>query len=96
MSGIEVSPEIATLFNEIKLRSIHKFATFKIEKKKLIVVDHLADPVATESREEDQAEFNKLKELVTSSNEPRYILYDFSFQMEKDNRSIKKIAFIFW
>ena len=96
MSGIEVDSAIATLFNEIKLRSIHKFATFKIEKKKTIVVDHLADPVSTENRDEDKAEFNKLKDLVTSSNEPRYILYDFSFEMKKDNRSIKKIAFIFW
>ena len=96
MSGIEVDPSIATLFNEIKLRSIHKFATFKIEKKKTIVVDHLADPVTTETREADKAEFDKLKDLVTSSNEPRYILYDFSFQMAKDNRSVKKIAFIFW
>lgn len=96
MSGIEVDPSIATLFNEIKLRSIHKFATFKIEKKKTIVVDHLADPVTTETREQDKAEFDKLKDLVTSSNEPRYILYDFSFQMAKDNRSLKKIAFIFW
>ena len=96
MSGIEVDSGIAPLFNELKLRSTHKFATFKIEKKKKIIVDHLADPVQTETREQDKAEFDKLKELVTSSNEPRYILYDFSFQMAKDNRSIKKIAFIFW
>ena len=96
MSGIEVDPAIATLFNDIKLRSIHKFATFKIEKKKTIVIDHLADPVSTDTREQDKAEFDKLKDLVTSSNEPRYILYDFSFQMAKDNRSVKKIAFIFW
>ena len=96
MSGIAVDPAIATLFNEIKLRSTHKYATFKIEKKKEIIVDQLGDPVATETREEDKAEFNKLKDMVTASNEPRYILYDFSFQMQKDNRSLKKIAFIFW
>ena len=96
MSGIEVDSEIATLFNEIKLRSTHKFATFKIQNKKIVVIDYKADPVATETRETDKAEFDKLKDLVTSSNEPRYILYDFSFQMAKDNRSVKKIAFIFW
>ena len=96
MSGIEVDPNIATLFNEMKLRSTHKYATFKIENKKKIVEDVLSDPVSTASREEDKAEFDKLKSLITSSNEPRYILYDFSFPMTKDNRSIKKIAFIFW
>ncbi|XP_065919274.1 uncharacterized protein [Dysidea avara] len=96
MSGIEVDPNIAILFNEMKLRSTHKYATFKIENKKKIVEDVLSDPVSTASREEDKAEFDKLKSLITSSNEPRYILYDFSFPMTKDNRSIKKIAFIFW
>jgi len=96
MSGIEVDSSITTLFNEMKLRSIHKYATFKIENKKKVIVDQKGDPVPTETRDEDKVEFNKLKDLVTSSNEPRYILYDFSFQMAKDNRSLKKIAFIFW
>ena len=95
MSGIEVDSSVPTLFNEIKLRSVHKFATFKIENKKKIVVDYLADPVQTEDREKDKAEFDKLKDLVTASKEPRYILYDFGFT-NKEGRKISKIAFIFW
>jgi len=96
MSGIQVDPSIAPLFNDMKLRSIHKYATFKIENKKTIIPDVKGDPMSTETREADRVEFNKLKDLVTSSDEPRYILYDFSFQMAKDNRLVKKIAFIFW
>ena len=93
MSGIEVDAEITSLFNEMKLRSTHKFALFKIEEKKKVVVDLCGDPCSTEVREEDEAQFNKMKEPL--SKEPRYILYDFGFT-NKEGRSIKKIAFIFW
>lgn len=93
MSGIEVDADIPTLFNEIKLRSIHKWATFKIENKKKVVVDKLGDPAKTENKEDDKVHFAQLKEKLT--NEPRYILYDFGFTI-KDGRVLKKMAFIFW
>ena len=93
MSGIEVDAEINGLFNEIKLKSTHKYAFFKIEGKKKIIVDVCGDPCKTEAKEEDEAQFNKMKEQLT--NEPRYILYDFGF-MKKDGRKVNKLAFIFW
>jgi len=95
MSGIEVDSNIATLFNELKLRSIHKYATFMIENKKKVVVDQKGDPASTESKEDDKVQFNALRDLVTASNQPRYILYDFGFT-NKEGRKINKIAFIFW
>ena len=94
MSGIEVDPEITALFNEIKLKSTHKYAIFKIENKKTIVVDIKGDPKSTEEKGEDKICFDEMKEKLTK--EPRYILYDFSFKLEKDSRQIKKLAFIFW
>jgi hypothetical protein len=93
MSGIKVDPDIATLFSDIKLKNIHKYALFKIEKKKIIVVDHTGDPCKTKSKEEDEEQFNELKKLL--NKEPRYILYDFGFTT-KEGRKIDKLAFIFW
>lgn len=92
MSGVEVDAEINSLFNDMKLRSTHKFAFFKIENKKKIIVDVLGDPCKTEAKEEDEAQFNQMKGQL--NNEPRYILYDFGFTT-KDGRIIKKLAFIF-
>lgn len=93
MSGIEIDPEITTLFNDMKLRSTHKFITFKIENKKKVIVDVKGDPCPTESTEEDKAQFGILGDLLTK--EPRYVLYDFGFT-NKEGRKINKIAFIFW
>ncbi len=93
MSGIEVDSEIPTLFNDMKLRNTHKYATFKIENKKKVVVDQVGDQNITVDTEEDKKSFAELKQKLTK--EPRYILYDFGFT-NKENRIIKKLAFIFW
>jgi len=93
MSGIEVDSEIPTLFNDMKLRSTHKYAIFKIKNKKEVVVDQLGEPNKTEDKDADKACFTELKELLT--NEPRFILYDFGFT-NKEGRIISKMAFIFW
>ena len=93
MSGIEVEPAITSLYNEMKLRSTHKYATFKIENKKKIVVDILGDKAVTESKEDDEILFDELKSTLTL--EPRYILYDFGFTTNK-GRKLNKLAYIFW
>ena len=72
MSGIEVDASIAPLYNEMKLRSIHKYITFKIENKKKVVVDIKGDPNKTETKEEDKVFFEEMTSHLTS--EPRYIL----------------------
>ena len=93
MSGIEVDSEITTLFNDMKLRSTHKYATFKIENKKKVVLDASADPCKTEDKAADKEQFEALGALL--GKEPRYILYDFGFT-NKEGRIINKLAFIFW
>lgn len=93
MSGIEVDSAVTTLFNEMKLRSTHKYATFKIVNKKKVEEDVLGDPATTEEKTQDKEKFDELKALMT--REPRYILYDFGFT-NKEGRKIKKLAFIFW
>ena len=93
MSGNEVEYECTALFNEMKLRSTHKYATFKIVNKKKTVIDVLGDPADTESKEEDEVKFDELKSTLTL--EPRYILYDFGFT-NKEGRKVNKLALIFW
>lgn len=93
MSGIQVDDDVRPLFNDMKLRHSNKYATFKIEDKKTIVIDIRGDPADTESKEDDEAIFDDLKSTLTL--EPRYILYDFGFT-NKDGKKIKKLAFIFW
>ena len=93
MSGVEVDPTIPPLFNDMKLKSTHKFMTFKIEKKKKVVVDVQGDPNKTESKEDDKVFFDDMKSQFT--DEPRYVLYDFGFTLES-GRKLNKIAFIFW
>ena len=93
MSGIEIDPEISTLFNDVKLRKSNKYIFFKIQDKKRIIVDKLGDPCHTEDKESDGAQFSQLSECLTK--EPRYILYDFSFT-NKEGRKIQKLAFLFW
>ena len=93
MSGIEVDSAVTTLFNEMKLRSTHKWATFKIENKKKVIVEKMGEPKETADSDSDKACFLELAEQLT--HEPRYILYDFGFT-NKEGRLIKKLAFIFW
>ena len=93
MSGVEVNEDVVTLFNDMKLRSIHKYATFKIVNKKKIDFDILGDPRKTEDKSADKEQFDALGAQL--GKEPRYILYDFGFT-NKEGRIINKLAFIFW
>lgn len=76
----------------MKIRSSHKYAIFKIENNKKIVIDYTSEPKETETKEDDRTWFEKLKEKL--GDEPRYILYDFGF--EDNFIIIKKLVFIFW
>ena len=93
MSGVDVDPAVISLFNNMKIRSVHKFAIFRIEKKKTITLDFAADAVVTDDKDEDKKCFLELSSKLKA--EPRYILYDFGFT-SKEGRKLNKLAFIFW
>lgn len=95
-SGIAVHEEISSLYNEVKLRSTNKYIIMKIQDKKEIIIEFLADPVKCETKEQDRVCFNELKAKLMDAGEPRYVLYDFDFKMEKDGRTVKKLAFLFY
>lgn len=91
---MEVDEGIVPAFNEMKLRSTHKWITFQIVDKKIITIDEVGDPCPTESKEEDKRQFDALKAKMVTE-EPRYIVYDFGFT-GKEGRKINKLAFVFW
>ena len=93
MSGIEIDPDITKLYNEIKLRHTAKWATFKIENKKKIVIDKQGDPKSTKTFEEDKECFQEL--VAEFAKEPRYAVYDFGFTTG-EGRILEKLAFFFW
>ena len=93
MSGIEVEPEVTSVFNDMKVRSSDKFITFKILEKKKIIIDHRSGPKITEEKDKDEEAFQELVALL--KDEPRYILYDFGFK-DSQMKKIRRMAFIFW
>ena len=69
MSGVEIDRGVIELFNSMKRRGEAKFATLRIEDKKIIVVDHQADKLSTTTRDEDRLSFDDLCAHLPS-NEP--------------------------
>lgn len=93
-SGIDVDKEVITKIAAMKMKSTHKWQTFKMsDDLKQIIFDEAAEPKETLQREDDEIEFAALKAKLT--DEPRYIIYDFQFK-RKDERMLKKLAFINW
>ena len=85
---------LTDVFNDMKLHSKYKWITFKIENKNKVVVaeSRPGDPSLIDDA--DRAAWNELASSLTDKN-PRYILYDMSFN-SPDGRKINKIFFMFW
>ena len=60
---------------------------------KEIIVDQVGEPANPQSKEGDRECYQQL--LATLTDEPRYILYDFTV-IQKDGSIHNKLAFIFW
>lgn len=101
MSGVNVSSDIVPLWEDVKKNKTHKWVTFKLSKdQKQIEIDHKAEPLDTEDKDQDKAEFENLKEKLLQPNEkgkvePRYVIYDFKFSND-EGRVFNKLAFICW
>ena len=94
-SGVQVDASAVQLFNEMKKRNVAKYATFRIEDKKVIVVDYQAPAAKTTTRDEDKVHFTELGQRL-AQDEPRYIVYNFSFRMKKEARDVHKLVFLVW
>ena len=94
-SGVQVDSSVVELFGEMKRHNVAKFATFRIQDKKVIVVDYQAPPAKTTTRDEDKVHFAELGKRL-AQDEPRYIVYNFSFRMKKEARDAHKLALLVW
>merc|ERR1719329_1006124 len=84
MTGITVSDEVTSLFNDFKLkRTPYKYITFKIEG------DQVAPPEKIESKDFDDF----LGSLPES--EGRFCVLDYSFETS-DGRATDKVVFVSW
>ena len=95
MSGIAIDEEVTALYNDVKMKQTNKYVTFCIENEKKVTVDAKGEPRKTDDKEKDKESFDELKDKLVALNEPRYVLYDFSFTA-KGGRKLTKLAFIFW
>ncbi|KAI4159791.1 MAG: hypothetical protein LQ342_006302 [Letrouitia transgressa] len=95
-SGVTVSPECVSKFNELKLGKNLKYIIFKLtDDYKQIVVEEA-------SSESDWEHFqNKILNAKTvykgkESKSPRYAVYDFEYELEGGEGIRNKIVFISW
>lgn len=86
-AGIEVSDEVITTFNDLKMKKSHKYLIAKIENKKTVVIEKIGGPEATYQ--------DFLANLEKS--EPRFAVFDYHYQTH-DNppMNVSVLAFIFW
>ena len=68
MQAIQIDSEVATLYNEMIQNRTPRWATFKIEGRKKIMVDKKSDPCKTETLEDDKAHFEEMNNSLKLLN----------------------------
>ena len=92
LSGIAVDDSVKTLFDDMKLRNVYKWATFKIKDEKVILQDVVKK--TADADEDDKACWEDLAGQL-SDDEPRYVLYDFYLKTQT-TKGKGKILAMFW
>lgn len=96
-SGVTISPECISKFNELKLNKKIKFIIYKLS-------DDYKEVVVEEASEDGDWEVFREK-LVTAQSKsktgkvgkgPRYAVYDFNYELASGEGSRSKITFIAW
>lgn len=98
-SGIAVSDELLSLYEDIKLRHKNKFVIFSLKQTGTVAgkaafdwsIDHKADPVSDDKNREAFEEMIKL----LPADEARFVVFDFA-DVKADGRQIKKLVLIKW
>jgi len=96
-SGVQISPECITKFNELKLGKKFKYIIYKLS-------DDFRQTVVDEASEDDNWDNfrEKLVNATTKSKSgavgkgPRYAVYDFAFELKAGEGARNKIIFIAW
>ncbi|RDL33994.1 uncharacterized protein BP5553_08362 [Venustampulla echinocandica] len=96
-SGVDVSPECVSTFNELKLNKKIKFIIFKL-------TDDYKEIVVEEASENGDWDYFREKLLNAESKSkngkvgkgPRYAVYDFNYDLASGEGTRSKITFIAW
>eukprot|EP00747_Dinoflagellata_sp_TGD_P164328 gnl/TRDRNA2_/TRDRNA2_184124_c0_seq1.p1 gnl/TRDRNA2_/TRDRNA2_184124_c0~~gnl/TRDRNA2_/TRDRNA2_184124_c0_seq1.p1 ORF type:complete len:138 (-),score=43.77 gnl/TRDRNA2_/TRDRNA2_184124_c0_seq1:137-550(-) len=84
-SGVAVDDACVTVYNEMKMKKQLKFVLFKIQDKKLIVIDSQGDTSKT---------MDDFKAALPT-DQPRYGLVDIEYTTD-DGRPQQKLTFVMW
>merc|ERR1719343_1922732 len=89
-SGVKVADEVKISHDRIKMKKDIKYVTYKIENKKLIVVDKIGEP-GEDGKLPDMDAFRE----TLPAKEPRYALVDIAYETD-DGRPQTKLTFVVW
>lgn len=91
---LEVDSSVIDLYDEM-LSSRNKYAILKINDENKVVIDSKGESGETTTEEDDEKEFDKMKDALPA-NEARYILYKFGFFSKERQIRVDKVVFIIW
>jgi len=96
-SGVQVSPDCVTKFNELKLSKKLKFIIYKLsdDYKEIVVEEESENPDWDYFREKLINAQSKSKTGKVGKG-PRYAIYDFGYELSSGEGSRSKITFIAW
>lgn len=96
-SGVQVSQECISKFNELKLGKSIKYIIFKLsdDNKEIVVEDASEDADWDGFREKLISAKSKTKSGALTKG-PRYAVYDFAYDLSSGEGSRSKITFIAW
>ncbi|KAL8666807.1 MAG: hypothetical protein Q9168_007396 [Polycauliona sp. 1 TL-2023] len=95
-SGVAVTPDCISLFNDLKLQKKIKYIIYKLsdDYKEIVVEESSTDP-----------EWENFQKKITGAKSsykgkegagPRYAIYDFQYELEGGEGTRNKIVFISW
>merc|ERR1719343_279626 len=89
-SGVKVADECKASHDRIKMKKDIKYVIYKIENKKLIVIDKIGE-AGEDGKLPDMDAFRE----CLPAKEPRYALVDIAYESD-DGRPQTKLTFIVW
>jgi len=96
-SGVSVSPECITKFNELKLGKSIKYIIYKLsDDAKEIVVEETSEQADWDAFREKLINAKSKNRAGKEVKGPRYAVYDFAYDLASGEGSRSKITFIAW
>lgn len=96
-SGVSISPECVSKFNELKLNKKIKYILYKLsDDYKEIVVEEASEDGDWDNFREKLINAQSKSKTGKVGKGPRYAIYDFNYDLASGEGSRSKITFIAW